>query len=319
MRRGELTEMFDRREYTVLKGRLDFERNIWVTLAIFALDGLMLAAAVHLLFVPGLMAYLGSQLLFALLFFHGFCMVHEAGHGSCSSSRAANVLIGHAASIFGLMPFYPWKYIHQKHHVWAGNPDRDPTGRNLKRWRAQKRVPWLLRASWRTWIPMGALAQHFVFWTYPLVLLREDRSKLFPCLCSVLLLPISYVSLYLLWPTVFRPGNFALAFAIYLFAEELVNLPHHSDLFRFSGRLQLWDQWKAARSCYYPPLVSELLVLNFNFHVEHHMFPSLPWYRLRQARALVRPALSGNYNEATGISWNLKNRSRDAQEFLLAE
>jgi acyl-lipid omega-6 desaturase (Delta-12 desaturase) len=62
--------------------------------------------------------------------------------------------------------------------------------------------------------------------------------------------------------------------------------------------------------------VSELLVLNFNFHVEHHLFPSLPWYRLRKARRLVTAALAASYQECIGISWNLGNRTRSIDTII---
>ena len=60
----------------------------------------------------------------------------------------------------------------------------------------------------------------------------------------------------------------------------------------------------------------DLSVLNFNFHTEHHFFPSLPWYRLRAARKLVREALGAEYREAIGIAWNLRNRGSDLQSLL---
>jgi omega-6 fatty acid desaturase (delta-12 desaturase) len=311
--------MFGRTEYVAVKAELNFKRSFFVMGSVLVLDACLFGIGLVLLRSPSTLAFVLSQCVFALLFFHNFCIVHECGHGSVSASRSVNLIVGHYASVLCFMPFFPWKYIHQKHHVWVGNPDRDPAGANLKRWRKEGRVPWLLRASWKTWWPLGALAQHLVFWSYPLVLAREDRSKIPQCAASVLLLPVSYLALHWLWPSVFRFSNFALAFVIYLFIEELVNLPHHFDLFRFEERLPLWDQWKAARTCYYPLFVSELLVLNFNFHVEHHLYPSLPWYRLREARKLVRERIGSGYNEAVGIGWNLKNRSRDVQELLLTE
>jgi omega-6 fatty acid desaturase (delta-12 desaturase) len=309
--------VFGRSEYIEIKSALRFERHYGVTLLVIVFDWMLIAAALWLMHDRGAPAFVASQCLLALVFFHNFGILHEAGHGNTSSSRALNTATGLYASVLCFMPYFPWKYIHQKHHVWAGNPEQDPTGRNLKRWQREKRVPWMLRVAWRSWVPLGALAQHFVFWSYPAVLLREDKSKLWPCVASVLLLPISYLALYWAWPEIVRPSNFALAFVIYLFSEELVNLPHHSDLFKFSGRLPLWEQWKAARSCYYPLFVSELLVLNFNFHIEHHLYPSLPWYRLRAARTLCRRALGEQYNEAVGIGWNISNRSQDIQTLLV--
>jgi acyl-lipid omega-6 desaturase (Delta-12 desaturase) len=263
-----------------------------------------------------LLAYLVSQVLLAIVMFHGFCLVHEAGHGNCSRRRSVNTLIGHYASIFCALPFFPWKHMHARHHVWAGNPDKDPTNNSVQRWRSSGRVPWLVRASWRTWIPLAAFTQMLVFWTYPIRLVREDRSAMPQALFSVLFLPAAYGALYFVAPDIFELRHFALGLVIYLFANEPVNVPHHADLLVFSDRLPLWNQWQATRSCYYPLFVSETLVLNFDFHIEHHLFPALPWFRLRRARTLIRAALGDDYNEAIGIRWNLNNRGRDLESVL---
>ena len=49
-------------------------------------------------------------------------------------------------------------------------------------------------------------------------------------------------------------------------------------------RLNLWEQQATTRSCRYPGILSELLVLNFNLHTEHHLFPALPWFRLKASQ-----------------------------------
>lgn len=309
--------MITREQYGALKSQLEFGGGLLASCAVLLLDLGLLFAWFALLEQGSTPAYLLSQLLLAIVFFHNFCLLHEAGHGSCSRKPWVNTLIGHYASVLCFLPFFPWRHFHQLHHVWAGNPDKDPTGKNVRKWRAAGRVPWIIRACWRSWIPLAALSQHFVYWAYPLTLLKEDRALVIRCAVSVAVLPLSYFGLYWLAPDLFRAGNVALAFVLYLFAAELVNVPHHVDQFRFSERLALWDQWKASRSCYYPVLISELLVLNFNFHVEHHMFPALPWFRLRKARTLVRAALGSNYQEAVGVRWNLQNRSRDMESLLL--
>jgi omega-6 fatty acid desaturase (delta-12 desaturase) len=97
---------------------------------------------------------------------------------------------------------------------------------------------------------------------------------------------------------------------LFLAMEELVNLPHHVGMPSFAERLPPWEQHRATRSCHYPPGLSELVVLNFNFHVEHHLFPGLPWFRLRKARALLQETLNGQYEECAGASWNLRHRGR---------
>jgi fatty acid desaturase len=81
-------------------------------------------------------------------------------------------------------------------------------------------------------------------------------------------------------------------------------------------KLPLWEQAHSTRSCYYPRGISEFLVLNFNFHIEHHLFPTLPWYRLRRARALVKPVLGDGYTEEVGVTWNLRRRAEDMGRVL---
>jgi acyl-lipid omega-6 desaturase (Delta-12 desaturase) len=166
-----------------------------------------------------------------------------------------------------------------------------------------------------------ALVQHVLLWSYPLRVAREDglmSARFARCLLSVALLPAAYGLAHALAPELFRLRSFAGALVLYLALTELINLPHHSDRpFDFSERLRPWEQWRAARSCAYPPLVAKLLLLNFNLHVEHHLFPTLPWHQLSDARAKVRPALGAAYVEATGAEWNLRNRSRDLHDVLL--
>lgn len=314
MRAGALNS---RDAYLRIKAELDFERRYGITAAMLAIDVLLFAGGLWLVDRGAMWSFLVAQLMFATVFFRSFGLLHEAGHGNCSSQRWLNDLTGHWASIFCFTPFLPWRDLHQKHHVWTGNAARDPTMRNLRVWRSAGKVPLLVRLGWRTWIPLAAFAQHLVFWSYPFRLVREDRSKLLPNVCSVLLLPVAYATAYVAAPTLFLPVNFAIAFLLYLIVEELVNVPHHIDLCTFDGRLPLWAQAAATRSCYYPVGLSEFFVLNFNFHTEHHFFPSLPWHRLRRARPLLKAALGDAYHEAIGIAWNLANRGVSIERAVL--
>jgi acyl-lipid omega-6 desaturase (Delta-12 desaturase) len=299
-------------DYARLQAQLQFRPSPIATPAVVLLDFGLLWAIVLLLRDPSLFGYVISQCLLAVVMFHSFSLLHECGHGSASRSRAFNTVLGHYASLFCFIPYYPWKYIHQQHHVWAGNLEKDPVLKSLRRFRDQG-TPVLARASWRSWIPAGALLQHIVYLSYPLQMLRdrEARGRLLRCLASVAWMLVGYVLLFWLAPELMRARNWAVAVVVFLIAEELVNLPHHVDMPTFEVKLPLWEQYRATRSCYYPGGISEMFVLNFNFHTEHHLFPSLPWYRLRQARRLLKPALEQTYTEAVGIAWNVRNRRRD--------
>ena len=317
-----------RTEYQAIRAKLSFQHRYVFVLIFLLVDASLFALGLWLLATGNFLAYIGSQFLFALISFHNFAILHECGHGTASSCHWLNTLTGHYCSPFCFMPYFPWKYIHTEHHTWAGNLNRDPTLKAIRDYREDQRFKnGLVCLAWRAWVPLLAFMQHLVLWSYPLMLLQLGRlrgRRLACSLFSISLLPLTYASLHWLWPQLFNLANFALAFVIYLILAELINLPHHlgTEVYRTTEngqKLLLWDQNRVTRSCYYPIVMSELLLLNFNFHIEHHLFPTLPWFQLRRARTLVRQALGNEYQECVGISWNLENRRKDAREVFLKD
>src|SRR5688572_1241712 len=121
--------------YQRLRAELSFESRFGPTLAILALDALLLSAVVLLLRGGSTAGFIVSQGLLAVVFFNAFAILHECGHGSASRHRWLNTLVGHLVSPLCLIPYYPWKYIHQKHHAWTGSVDRDPVLKSLRTWR----------------------------------------------------------------------------------------------------------------------------------------------------------------------------------------
>lgn len=313
-------------EYFTVKRRLAFEKPLWVTLCVIAADLVLAYVAFRLLQAHTLPAFLASQILLTVFYFHHFALLHEAGHGNVHRKRWVNTAVGHYASVFCFMPYYPWKMIHQEHHVWTGNIDRDPTMANLRRMRERRSVSWIVRFAWRSWVPLAALLQHFVFWLYPLTMWNSrkmTRRAFLQSAFSVGWLVVAYIALCKAFPQWINLHNLWLSFVLYLIMTELVNLPHHVMVPTFHttparNRLHPWEQHITTRTCFYPYGLS-LLTLNFNLHTEHHYFPTLPWYRLWSARSLLRPMLSGEYNEVIGINWNLENRSRSAADIVLPE
>ncbi len=302
-----------KQDYLAIQARLDLRPRFWPTVAMVVFDVACLVVFSRLVHRSGVASFLLSQLVLTVVFFNSFSLLHECGHGSASPSTWFNTVLGHLASTFCLIPYFPWKYIHQKHHLWTGNLDHDPVLKSLRKFRDDG-VPGLVRVAWRSWVPLAGLLQHVVFLTYPLDMYRHGdltRPKLLRCVLSALWMPASVAFLWGLFPETVRLGNVALGLVMFLFLEELVNLPHHVGMPTFAGTLPLWQQYRATRSCNYPLGLSELVVLNFNFHIEHHLFPTLPWYRLRRARGLCKAALGEAYEESVGISWNVRNRTRD--------
>jgi omega-6 fatty acid desaturase (delta-12 desaturase) len=310
----------DKATYAAIKEKLSFRPDWRVVVFILTLNASLGALGIWLLSLGTTTGYVIAQLIFPIVFFQAFSILHECGHGSCTSKSWLNALIGHYASPLCFLPYFSWKFQHAQHHVWSGNLEKDPSLKLLRDWRATQRVPLLIRIAWRSWIPLAAAMNHLVYWAYPMTVWRTGTaSQLRRCVASLVWMAAVYAGLAYAWPEIFSLANFAPAIVIYLVAAELVNLPHHSDQPSTTQKLALWEQAYSTRSCYYPKLVSELLVLNFNFHIEHHLYPSLPWYRLREARALIKPALGAGYTEAIGIRWNLTNRFKDISQVLRAQ
>jgi fatty acid desaturase len=315
-----------RTDYQNIRDQLSFQHRYTLVGIFLLVDAGLVALGLWLLSSGNVLAYICSQFLFALIFFHNFAILHECGHEVASSFHWLNTLTGHYCSVFCFMPYFPWKYVHTEHHTWTGNLNRDPTLKAIRDYRDNQHFRnGLLCLAWRTWVPLLAFIQHLVLWSYPLMLFQLGRlrgRRLACSIFSVFLLPLAYTSLHWLWPQLFNLANFALAIVIYLIFVELINFPHHlgTEVYRTTEKgqkLLLWEQTRVTRSCYYPVIVSEVLLLNFNFHIEHHLFPTLPCFQLRRARVLVRQALGDEYQECVGISWNLENRRKDAREVFL--
>jgi fatty acid desaturase len=312
-----------RAEHQAIRSQLSFQRHYVFTLIYLLVDAGLFALGLWLLASGDRFGYFVSQFLFAVIFFHNFAILHECGHGTASTSRWLNTLTGLYSSPLCFMPYFPWKYIHTEHHTFAGDVDHDPTLKAIRDYREDQRFKnGLIGLAWRSWVPLLAFIQQLVLWSYPLMLLKLGRLRGRRLACSIFsiaLLPLSYGTAHYLWPQLFNLANFALSFVIYLVLLELINFPHHigTEIHRSTDKGKkrvLWEQTRVTRSCYYPVVMSELLLLNFNFHIEHHLFPTLPWYQLRRARTLVRQALGNEYQECVGISWNLENRSKPARE-----
>jgi fatty acid desaturase len=260
--------------------------------------------------------YLASQVIFALVAFHGFAVLHECGHGACSTSALVNTVTGLVASTLCGLPYFAWKYAHSEHHAWAGNVARDPALALVRAYRRPTSATrWIVELGWRTGVPLLGFLQQLVFWAYTatMSMSRFDWAKMGRCIASTAFLVVVYATLHVAWPSLFCVRNFALGVTLYLVLIEIVNFPHHIGRERLDNgdrRLPLWEQWRVTRSCYYAPGWAEILLLNFNFHIEHHLFPDLPWHQLRRARDLVRNELGARYVESIGASWTWAHRWR---------
>jgi omega-6 fatty acid desaturase (delta-12 desaturase) len=311
--------MINREQYKSLIGQLSFERKLSINLLVMAIDVVFFFVGLQLLSQQTLLTYCLAQPLFAVVFLHAFLILHEAGHNACAPSSWMNVIMGHVASIFCCMPFYSWKYIHAEHHKWTGHLEKDPVFELLKQAKIKRKLPLIMHIGWRSFLPIGVLFLHLVYWSYPLKLLlnkKMNKTIFRNCAISVALLPLAYYLLHAVAPSLFNIANFAPSIFLYGILWELLSTPQHIGLPSTLHRPNLQDHANTTRSTHFPAWLEKYLFLNFGLHVEHHFFPALPWHELKKAQTLIAPLLQSNYKLVEGGIWNIQTRKQNMESFL---
>ena len=259
---------------------------------------------------------LAAAVTLPLFMFRQFSVMHEAVHGSLHPNIKVNNFVGCFAGTFSMLELYQWKKVHIEHHYWAGNIHKDPSMIIVKKFTTFPRpLQKLMSFCWNIGVPSLAFAQHVVFWQNILMRARkvkENQKSFFILIASFLF----YATVLLTVPAI---GYVSLALGgfVYLYTVEIINFPHHVGLYLpdESYKLPVWEQEEASRSCAYPKLISRNLLLNFNYHSEHHLFPDLPWYYLEEAHQMLLKDNQVQLNLAQH-SWAQDKRSLSMQDFL---
>ncbi len=255
--------------------------------------------------------------LLSIFMFRSFSFMHEAVHGLVSLNNFMNDSLGLLYGAFCGLPYAPWKKSHLEHHFWSGNYEKDPVMALITILpQFPKPVLKTLTFLWKAWIPILAIMQYGVFWSLSAKNTIKVRSV--QAILSLLIPATLLVGIVTLSSSSFIFLVFIPAVALYLLAVDVVNLPHHLQLPMFSGekKLQVWEQYQVARTCLYPKWVANFIVLNFNYHSEHHMFPDAPWYYLENLHSALRTELGVAQAIDPSFKWILENRPKNLLEVI---
>jgi fatty acid desaturase len=164
-----------------------------------------------------------------------------------------------------------------------------------------------LSLLWRLSFPFLAINERIGLWRSSLSCSRA-RERLCACaaLSGYLVLACACPFVAPLWAVfrVYLPALFLL-----MVCEELINLPHHIEAKTVAHKLALWQQAEVTHSLADVPLWSRFVLLHFNLHTAHHLFPALPWFRLERAsRALARYGLHSVREHELSASLRLRRR-----------
>jgi fatty acid desaturase len=216
-----------------------------------------------------------------------FTLEHEATHRTPFASTRLNETAGQLCGLLLLLPFTWFRYFHLAHHRWTNLPGLDP---ELDGPRPDTRRAWALHVSglpyWRalagvTWrlargrerapnLPDAARPR----------MQREARAML--CLYALAALSLVWTPV-LLWVWILPALIGQPVLRLYLLAEH-GDCPMVSDMFRNT------------RTTFTTAAV-RFLAWNMPYHVEHHVYPAVPFHRLpdlhRQMRAHLKVTAPG--------------------------
>jgi phenylacetate-CoA oxygenase/reductase PaaK subunit len=201
----------------------------------------------------------------AVAIFLMFTVVHDASHYSISSTRWVNVLFGRAAMLFvsPLIAFSAFGFIHIEHHRHTNDDEHDPDHF------ASHGTWWQLPFRW------AAMDLPYVKF-YAQNRKRRPRRELAET--GVLLALTLAVT-----ATTLVTGSFWLLAVIYLIPERIAVvflawwfdwLPHHG-----LEDTQSENRYRATRVRVGMEWLLTPLMLSQNYHLVHHLHPSIPFYR----------------------------------------
>ena len=247
-------------------------------------------------------------------------LAHECGHGAFSEYSAVNDLVGLVLHSFLLVPYYSWKYSHQKHHRNTGNVDNEEVF--VPRTRSYVTPFWkeFLEDSvlynlfgMIGFLLFGLLPIYLVFnWTGPLKYKGKNANHFSPH--AVMFLPkqrngvILSDIIYFAWVVtlVYFCCEYSCTHVLFYYGVPqlitncylaLITFLQHTDTFVPHFRGEDWS-WLRGALCTVDRSFGKWLDGVFHHisdtHVCHHLFPEIPFYHAEEATEAIRVVL-GKY------------------------
>ncbi len=193
-------------------------------------------------------------------------VIHDACHQSAHRNRVINAMLGHGSALMLAFAFPVFTRVHLQHHAHVNDPKNDPdhyvsTGGPL--WLIAVRffyheIFFFKRKLWRKY----ELIEWFL-------------SRLF--VAAIIYTSVQYGFLGYVLNFWFVP-SLVVGITLGLFFDYL---PHRPFVER--------NRWKNAR-VYANPILN-ILILGQNYHLVHHLWPSIPWYNYQPTYYLMKPLL----------------------------
>ncbi|MEB3829943.1 beta-carotene hydroxylase [Phormidium sp. CCY1219] len=193
-------------------------------------------------------------------------VIHDACHNVAHRDKLMNAILGHGSALMLGFAFPVFTRVHMQHHANVNDPDNDPDH--------------FVSTGGPLWLIAARFFYHEVFFfkrrlwrKYELI--EWFLSRLF--VATVVFVACQYGFLGYILNFWFSPA-LVVGLALGLFFDYLPHRP-------FTDR----DRWKNARV--YPSPILNILILGQNYHLVHHLWPSVPWYYYQRAYRETQPLL----------------------------
>jgi fatty acid desaturase len=250
-------------------GEIAFFAALWTMGIACGLAGMTAAGP------PGWALRLSGILISAMALNAFYLLSHEGHHDLLFRGRRANDLANFALCIPLLHAPSAYRVLHELHHRYLGGPGDPDEYRNYT---DNARLRWMLQ-----WVrlTMGTLVY------MPLIPVVADRHA---SSAERRRIAAEYAAMLCIWVPVFALFPINILLQVWLLPGVLVGYVSAVRALAQHALTDSVDPLLASRSVQSNRLVSFLL-LNENYHLEHHLFPEVPSYNLPRLRTLLRSRL----------------------------
>jgi beta-carotene hydroxylase len=210
-------------------------------------------------------------------------VIHDACHGVAHKNRTMNAVLGHGSAFMLFFSYPVFTRVHQQHHANVNDPKNDPDH--------------IVSTFGPLWFINARFMYHEIYFFQRQLWRRYELWEWMAARSvAVLILVVAYRYDFLGY--IFNFWFSPLAVVGMLLGLFFDYLPHRP----FEER----DRWMNARV--YPSKVLNWLIGGQNYHLVHHLWPSVPWYQYESAYWAMKPTLDAKgCHQSMGILQDPKN------------
>jgi fatty acid desaturase len=207
---------------------------------------------------------------------HAFTILqHDCGHQNAFRSGTWNLWVGRFFAWFIVFPYSSFTECHKHHHRYLGDAERDPDEWNYAggvKWMFLRIAVFVPRFTYFSLVRYGSKVRNLV--------LRELVFNLL----TMVALGVWFASMGMLYQFVliFILPVLLLALLINPISRGYEHFPMATLGSEDEQRLDL-----AQNTITIPSRVLSLIWANINYHVEHHVYPGVPFFNLHKVHALL--------------------------------